>query len=168
MLVGDYLYSRAFQMMVSLGNMRIMDVMAERHQHDRRGRSPAAHERARSGHDASSATSRSSIARPRKLFEAGAQIAAILAGAPAAIEGAMTRYGRHLGMAFQLVDDVLDYRADREATRQEPRRRPGRGQADAASDLCAAGTAPTISGALIRRSIEQGSVGGPRADHRCN
>ena len=49
-----------------------------------------------------------------KLFEAGAQIAAILAGAPAAIEAAMTRYGKHLGTAFQLIDDVLDYRADSE------------------------------------------------------
>jgi len=48
-----------------------------------------------------------------RLFEAGAQMAAILAQAPAPVEQAMVAYGRHLGTAFQLVDDALDYRADR-------------------------------------------------------
>ena len=48
----------------------------------------------------------------------------------------MVDYGRHLGTAFQLVDDVLDYRARPSRARQEPGRRPGRGQADAAADLC--------------------------------
>jgi octaprenyl-diphosphate synthase len=47
-----------------------------------------------------------------KLFEAGAQMAAILAGAPEAVEAAMIDYGRHLGTAFQLVDDALDYQAN--------------------------------------------------------
>jgi octaprenyl-diphosphate synthase len=50
-----------------------------------------------------------------RLFEAGAQMAAILAQAPPSVEQAMVSYGRHLGTAFQLVDDALDYRADREA-----------------------------------------------------
>ncbi len=49
-----------------------------------------------------------------KLFEAGAQMAAILANAPRPVEQAMVAYGRHLGTAFQLVDDMLDYRANRE------------------------------------------------------
>ena len=49
-----------------------------------------------------------------RLFEAGAQMAAILAQAPPAVEQAMVAYGRHLGTAFQLVDDALDYRADRD------------------------------------------------------
>jgi len=44
-----------------------------------------------------------------KLFEAGAQVASIIAGAPPEIEAAMVRYGRHLGASFQLVDDALDY-----------------------------------------------------------
>jgi octaprenyl-diphosphate synthase len=48
-----------------------------------------------------------------KLFEAGAQVAAIVAGAPPGIEAAMAEYGRHLGTAFQLVDDSLDYSADK-------------------------------------------------------
>jgi len=47
-----------------------------------------------------------------KLFEAGAQMAAVLAGAPREVEQAMIDYGRHLGTAFQLVDDALDYNAD--------------------------------------------------------
>jgi octaprenyl-diphosphate synthase len=49
-----------------------------------------------------------------RLFEAGAQIAAIIAGAPEPVEAALTRYGKHLGIAFQLIDDALDYRGDAE------------------------------------------------------
>jgi octaprenyl-diphosphate synthase len=49
-----------------------------------------------------------------RLFEAGAQIAAIVAGAPPGIEAALTRYGKHLGIAFQLIDDALDYGGDTE------------------------------------------------------
>jgi octaprenyl-diphosphate synthase len=49
-----------------------------------------------------------------RLFEAGAQIAAIVARAPAPVESALGRYGKHLGIAFQLVDDALDYRGDTE------------------------------------------------------
>ena len=49
-----------------------------------------------------------------RLFEAGAQIAAIVARAPSSVEQALARYGRHLGIAFQLVDDALDYRGDTE------------------------------------------------------
>jgi octaprenyl-diphosphate synthase len=47
-----------------------------------------------------------------RLFEAGAQIAAIVAKAPAPVEAALARYGRHLGIAFQLIDDALDYQGD--------------------------------------------------------
>jgi octaprenyl-diphosphate synthase len=47
-----------------------------------------------------------------RLFEAGAQVAAIVARAPAPVEAALTRYGKHLGIAFQLIDDALDYRGD--------------------------------------------------------
>ena len=70
-----------------------------------------------------------------KLFEAGARIGAILAGSARRVEQALARYGRHLGQAFQLVDDALDYDATGRGARQEHRRRPRRGQADAAADL---------------------------------
>ena len=84
-----------------------------RDQRDRRRRSAAAHECARSRHHRSSATSKSSTARPAALFEAGAEVAAVLAGAAAQVQqAALARYGKHLGTAYQLVDDVLDYQSD--------------------------------------------------------
>jgi octaprenyl-diphosphate synthase len=112
-LVGDYLYSRAFQMMVELGDMRIQGVMADATNTIAMGEVL----QLMNAHDPD--TSEESYLeviyrKTAKLFEAGAQMAAILAGAPPAVEEAMIRYGRHLGTAFQLVDDALDYRADRE------------------------------------------------------
>jgi octaprenyl-diphosphate synthase len=112
-LVGDYLYSRAFQMMVDLGNMRIQGGMADATNTIAMGEVL----QLMNAHDPD--TSEESYLeviyrKTAKLFEAGAQMAAILAGAPPDVEEAMIRYGRHLGTAFQLVDDALDYRADRE------------------------------------------------------
>lgn len=112
-LVGDYLYSRAFQMMVDLGDMRIQGVMADATNTIAMGEVL----QLMNAHDPD--TSEESYLeviyrKTAKLFEAGAQMAAILAGATPAVEAAMIRYGRHLGTAFQLVDDALDYRADRE------------------------------------------------------
>ena len=112
-LVGDYLYSRAFQMMVDLGDMRIQGVMADATNTIAMGEVL----QLMNAHDPD--TSEESYLeviyrKTAKLFEAGAQMAAILAGAPPAVEEAMVLYGRHLGTAFQLVDDALDYRADRE------------------------------------------------------
>jgi len=112
-LVGDYLYSRAFQMMVDLGDMRIQEVMANATNTIAMGEVL----QLMNAHDPD--TSEESYLeviyrKTAKLFEAGAQMAAILAGAPPELEQAMIDYGRHLGNAFQLVDDALDYRADRE------------------------------------------------------
>ncbi len=112
-LVGDYVYSRAFEMMVSLGSMRVMDVMAGATNKIAEGEVL----QLLNANDPQTTQERYFeviYRKTAKLFESGAQIAAILAGAPAAIEGAMTRYGRHLGTAFQLIDDVLDYRSDSE------------------------------------------------------
>jgi octaprenyl-diphosphate synthase len=111
-LVGDYVYSRAFEMMVSLGNMRIMDVMAGATNKIAEGEVM----QLMNAHDPSTTEQRYFdviYRKTAKLFEAGSQIAAILADAPPHIEQAMLRYGKHLGTAFQLIDDVLDYRADR-------------------------------------------------------
>ena len=111
-LVGDYLYSRAFQMMVDLGDMRIQGVMADATNMIAEGEVL----QLMNAHDPDTTESRYLdviYRKTAKLFEAGGQIAAILARAPAPVEAAMVAYGRHLGTAFQLVDDALDYRADR-------------------------------------------------------
>jgi octaprenyl-diphosphate synthase len=109
-LVGDYLYSRSFQMMVELGDMRIQEVLANA------TNTIAAGEvlQLMNAHDPDT-TEQSYLEviyrKTAKLFEAGAQMAAILSGSPRPVEDAMVAYGRHLGTAFQLVDDALDYTA---------------------------------------------------------
>ena len=112
-LVGDYVYSRAFEMMVSLGNMRIMDVMASATNKIAEGEVL----QLMNAHDPETTEQRYFeviYRKTAKLFEAGAQVAAILANSSPGVEKAMATYGKHLGTAFQLIDDVLDYRADRE------------------------------------------------------
>ena len=112
-LVGDYLYSRAFQMMVELGDMRVQGIMADATNTIAMGEVL----QLMNAHDPDTSEQRYLEVIYRKtarLFEAGAQMAAILAQAPPVVERAMLAYGRHLGTAFQLVDDALDYRADRD------------------------------------------------------
>jgi octaprenyl-diphosphate synthase len=110
-LVGDFLYSRAFQMMVGVRSMRVMEVLA----------------------DATNTIAEGEVLqllnvrnveigegdylevirrKTAKLFEAAARLGAILGAAPASIEEGLATYGAHLGTAFQLVDDVLDYSGD--------------------------------------------------------
>jgi octaprenyl-diphosphate synthase len=113
-LVGDFLYSRAFQMMVSLDRMRIMQIMADATNTIAEGEVL----QLMNAHDPKTTEQRYLEVIYRKtarLFEAGAQIAAVLADAPPAIEEALARYGKHVGTAFQLIDDVLDYTADEAA-----------------------------------------------------
>src|SRR5688572_29338563 len=110
-LVGDYVYSRAFEMMVSLESMRIMDVMAGATNKIAEGEVL----QLLNANDPDTTEQRYFeviYRKTAKLFEAGAQIAAILSGSSPAIETAMAAYGRHLGTAFQLVDDVLDYQSN--------------------------------------------------------
>jgi octaprenyl-diphosphate synthase len=107
-LVGDYLYSRAFQMMVELGDLRIQEVMANATNTIAEGEVL----QLMNAHDPETTEQRYLeviYRKTAKLFEAGAQMAAILSGSPPATEQAMVEYGRHLGTAFQLVDDALDY-----------------------------------------------------------
>ena len=112
-LVGDYLYSRAFQMMVDLGEMRIQGVMADATNTIAMGE---VLQLMNAGDPDTSEQRYLEVIyrKTAKLFEAGAQMAAILAGSTAATERAMVAFGRHLGTAFQLVDDALDYAADRD------------------------------------------------------
>jgi octaprenyl-diphosphate synthase len=112
-LVGDFLYSRAFQMMVDIGRMRVMQILADA------TNTIAAGEvlQLMNVHDPDTTEDayRQVIYRKTaRLFEAGAQIAAVLAGRPGADEAALVEYGRSLGMAFQLVDDALDFDASPE------------------------------------------------------
>ncbi len=113
-LVGDFLYSRSFQMMVDAGSPRVMCIMAD------------ATNRIAEGevlqllniHDPSVNEDRYFDVVQRKtatLFEAGARIAAVIAGASAAVEEQCASYGAALGKAFQIIDDVLDYSGDSEA-----------------------------------------------------
>jgi len=107
-LVGDFLYSRAFQMMVSVQRMRVMDVLADATNTIAEGEVL----QLLNMHDPD--TDEPSYLRvirykTARLFEASARLGAILADAPAELEEACATYGRSLGTAFQLVDDALDY-----------------------------------------------------------
>lgn len=110
-LVGDFLYSRAFQMMVDAGDMRIMQTLAEATNIIAEGEVL----QLMNMHDASLSEEgylRVIRSKTAKLFEASARLAALLAGAPAAVEQACADYGQALGTAFQVIDDVLDYDGD--------------------------------------------------------
>ena len=112
-LVGDFLYSRSFQMMVDIGSMRVMQILADA------TNTIAAGEvlQLMNVHDPDTTEEsyRQVIYRKTaRLFEAGAQIAAVLAERPGSEEAAMIEYGRNLGVAFQLVDDALDFDASPE------------------------------------------------------
>jgi octaprenyl-diphosphate synthase len=107
-LVGDFLYSRAFQMMVGVNNLRVLDVLADATNVIAEGEVL----QLMNLHDADLAVDeylRVIRFKTAKLFEASARLGALLAGAAAAVEDACADYGRSLGTAFQLVDDLLDY-----------------------------------------------------------
>ena len=107
-LVGDFLYSRSFQMMVDIGDMRVMQILADATNTIAAGEVQQlmnVHEPDTSEDDYQQVIYR----KTARLFEAGAQIAAVLADRDPADEDAMIRYGQHLGTAFQLIDDALDY-----------------------------------------------------------
>jgi len=114
-LVGDFLYSRAFQMMVETGEMRVMDVLAEATNVIAEGEVL----QLLNCHDADVDVAnymRVIHCKTAKLFEAAMRLGAILGRASPADEEAAAQYGMHLGTAFQLIDDVLDYSADETET----------------------------------------------------
>jgi len=107
-LVGDFLYSRAFQMMVEADNMRVMQILAEATNIIAEGEVL----QLMNMHDASldeAAYLRVIRSKTAKLFEASARLGAILSASGQAFEEACAIYGQALGTAFQVVDDVLDY-----------------------------------------------------------
>jgi octaprenyl-diphosphate synthase len=113
-LVGDYLYSRSFEMMVGVGKMRVMEILS--------GATTIISEgevlQLLNMHDADVDVSRyMQVIRYKtaKLFEAAAQLGAVLSGADARIEEAAAEFGRRIGTAFQIMDDWLDYAGTAEA-----------------------------------------------------
>jgi len=109
-LVGDFLYSRAFEMMVEANDMRIMEILS----HTTNTIAEGEVLQLLNCHDAETTEDRylEVISRKTaKLFEAAARIGAVLGRQSDAIETALASYGLHLGIAFQLIDDVLDYSA---------------------------------------------------------
>jgi octaprenyl-diphosphate synthase len=113
-LVGDYLYSRSFEMMVESNSMAVMSVLS--------GATTVIAEgevlQLLNVHDPDVSLDRYlQVVRYKtaKLFEAAAEVGAIVAGATESVQQAAAAYGRHVGTAFQLIDDVLDYSGDAQA-----------------------------------------------------
>jgi octaprenyl-diphosphate synthase len=156
-LVGDFLYSRAFQMMVNVGEMRVMQTLADATNVIAEGEVL----QLLNCHDADvdvASYMRVIHYKTAKLFEAAMRLGAILGKASPADEEAAAKYGMHLGTAFQLIDDVLDYSADEAATGKH------------LGDDLAEGkpTLPLIhamqhgspaQAAVVRGAIEEGDVG---------
>jgi octaprenyl-diphosphate synthase len=114
-LVGDFLYSRAFQMMLDAREMRVMEILAEATNVIAEGEVL----QLMNMHDASldeKAYLRVIRSKTAKLFEASARLAAVLAKTTPEIEEACTTYGQAIGTAFQIIDDVLDYAGDASET----------------------------------------------------
>jgi octaprenyl-diphosphate synthase len=145
-LVGDFLYSRAFQMMVDVQNMRIMEVLADATNTIAEGEvMQLLHVRNADVNEQDYL--RVIRSKTAKLFEAAGRLGAILAGVPTAREKALADYGMHLGTAFQLVDDILDYSGDLAQT--------GKNLGD---DLAEGKTTLPIIYAMRHGSAEQGAV----------
>ncbi len=110
-LVGDFLYSRAFQMMVDAGDMRIMQILADATNVIAEGEVL----QLMNMHDASLDEAAYLLvirSKTAKLFEASARLGAVLAQAGPEVEQACADYGQALGTAFQVIDDLLDYDGD--------------------------------------------------------
>ena len=110
-LVGDFLYSRTFQLMVSVGRMRVLAILANATNLIAEG------EVMQLMHTGDAALDERAYfevieRKTAKLFEAAGRLGAVLGEASPAVEDALARYGMHLGSAFQIMDDVLDYSGD--------------------------------------------------------
>ncbi|MEW5892527.1 MAG: octaprenyl diphosphate synthase [Pseudomonadota bacterium] len=114
-LVGDFLYSRAFQMMVSVQNMRVMEILSDATNVIAEGE---VLQLMNCNDPDISVEDYLRVIRYKtaKLFEAASQLGAVIAQASPEVEQALATYGMHLGTAFQLIDDVLDYSGDSSQT----------------------------------------------------
>ena len=112
-LVGDFIFSRSFEMMVQVGDMRVMEVLASASNTIAEGE---VLQLLNCNEPDTTEQQYMEVIRCKtaKLFEAAARLGPVLGNNGVEVEQAMTDYGMHLGTAFQLIDDVLDYRADSE------------------------------------------------------
>jgi len=155
-LVGDFLYSRAFQMMVDVGEMRVMQILSDATNVIAEGEVL----QLMNMHDASlDEASYLHVIRSKtaKLFEASARLAAVLAKSEPGIEEACAIYGQALGTAFQIIDDVLDY--DGNASEMGKNLGDDLREGKATLPLIAAmQRASTADSRLIRSAIETGNT----------
>jgi len=157
-LVGDFLYSRAFQMMVSVNSMRVLDVLADATNVIAEGEVL----QLMNMHDANLAVHdylRVIRFKTAKLFEASARLGAVLGGADPTLEASCAGYGRALGTAFQLIDDLLDY----EGKSEELGKNVGNDLREGKPTLpllLAMERGNSDERALIRHAIEHGEVQG--------
>lgn len=155
-LVGDYLYSRAFQMMVRAESMRIMSLLSDATNTIAQGEVL----QLLNVHDPDTSEEKYNeviYGKTACLFEAATRIGAILGNSDAETEAAMANYGKHLGTAFQLVDDALDYSADSD----ELGKNVGDDLAEGKPTLpliYAMQKASTEQSELIRAAIKQGGL----------
>lgn len=155
-LVGDFVYSRAFQMMVSVDRMRVLEVLADATNVIAEGEVL----QLMNMHDADITVPeylRVIRFKTAKLFEASARLGAVLADADTAVEEACAAYGRSLGTAFQLVDDLLDY----EGTTAQLGKNVGDDLREGKPTLpllLAMENGSTQERAIIRQAIEHGEV----------
>ncbi|AFJ45518.1 octaprenyl diphosphate synthase [Shimwellia blattae] len=154
-LVGDFIYTRAFQMMTGLGSLKVLKIMSDAVNVIAEGEVL----QLMNVHDPDITEEnymRVIYSKTARLFEAASQCSAILAGASEAQELALRDYGRYLGTAFQLIDDLLDYSADGETL--------GKNVGDDLNEgkptlplLHAMRHGTAEQAAMIRKAIEQGN-----------
>lgn len=155
-LVGDFLYSRAFEMMVDVDSMRIMQILAETTNVIAEGEVM----QLMNCNDADTTEQRYLDvihAKTAKLFEAATRLGAVLCRRPQDEENAMASYGMHLGTAFQLIDDVLDYSSSSE----EMGKNVGDDLAEGKPTLpliYAMRNGTAEQSAIVRKAIEEGGL----------
>jgi octaprenyl-diphosphate synthase len=154
-LVGDFLYTRAFEMMVEMDSMRLMEILS----HTTNVIAEGEVMQLMNCNDPDTTEQRYLDVihhKTAKLFESAGQLGAVISGATPAVEQAMADYAMHLGSAFQLVDDVLDYSASSEVL--------GKNIGDDLAEgkptlplIYAMRAGSAEQAAVIRQAIEQGS-----------
>jgi octaprenyl-diphosphate synthase len=155
-LVGDFLHTRSFQMMVAAGSTRVLQILSDATNIIAEGEV----QQLMNMHDASlDEEGYLQVIRSKtaKLFEASAQLGAVLAGSSPAVEDACATYGQALGTAFQIIDDVLDYTGDTAEM--------GKNLGDDLREgkctlplIAAMQRASPEQAAIVRQAIEQGST----------